>query len=83
MDEIAASTQPHNRYARIPTSEFGRARPIAIDDPEVVAYHFAALILWMPLDRALFLADDESVAPAELERLADAAIRVFFAAYGK
>lgn len=53
-----------------------------IDDPELAANHFAALTLWLPLDRALFRADYESVPPAELERLADGAARVFFAAYG-
>jgi TetR/AcrR family transcriptional repressor of mexJK operon len=56
---------------------------LQLDDSRLAAYHFAALILWMPLDRALFRADDESVPPAELERLADAAFRVFLAAYAK
>jgi hypothetical protein len=38
----------------------------------------------MSLDRTLFGANgDKSLAPAELERLAEAAARLFFSAYGK
>lgn len=55
---------------------------LQIDDPQLAANHFAFLILGMPLDRAMFYGDDERPSPAELERLADAGVRVFLAAYG-
>ncbi|HKN96713.1 MAG TPA: TetR/AcrR family transcriptional regulator [Pseudonocardiaceae bacterium] len=51
-------------------------------DPELAATHFAFLVLGRPLDRALFLGDDDIPDAAELARLADAAADVFLAAYG-
>jgi len=42
-----------------------------------------ALILWVPLDRAMFHLDGESFTAAGLEQLADAGVRVFLAAYAK
>lgn len=56
---------------------------LRVDDPRLAAGHFAFLILGMPLDRAMFYGDDEHPSPAELERLADAGVRVFLAAYGR
>jgi TetR/AcrR family transcriptional repressor of mexJK operon len=56
---------------------------LQIEDAQLAAVHFAALILWLPLDRAMFRADVVPAKPAELERLADAAVKVFFAAYRK
>jgi TetR/AcrR family transcriptional regulator, mexJK operon transcriptional repressor len=56
---------------------------LRLDDPRLAANHFVALILWVPLDRAMFHVDGESVTAAGLEGLADAGVRVFLAAYGK
>lgn len=53
---------------------------LAVDDPELAADHFAWLVLGLPLDRAMFYEDD--VSAVELQRLADAAVRVFLASYG-
>jgi TetR/AcrR family transcriptional regulator, mexJK operon transcriptional repressor len=50
-------------------------------DPELAATHFAFLVLGRPLDRALFLGDEDVPAAADLDRLADAAADVFLAAY--
>jgi TetR/AcrR family transcriptional repressor of mexJK operon len=52
-----------------------------MDDPLLAAYHFAYLVLAIPQDRALLLGEDQPFTPAELERFADAAVRVFLAAY--
>ena len=54
---------------------------LTLDDPRLAAEHFVALILWGPLDRAMFISDDETLPATELERLADAGVRVFLAAY--
>ena len=52
-----------------------------MEDPLLAAYHFAYLVLAIPQDRALLLGEDQPFTPAELERFADAAVRVFLAAY--
>jgi TetR/AcrR family transcriptional repressor of mexJK operon len=54
---------------------------LRLDDPLLAANHFAFLVL-SPMDRAMFSGVDELPAPAELDRLADAGVRVFLAAYG-
>jgi TetR/AcrR family transcriptional repressor of mexJK operon len=56
---------------------------LQLDDPRLAANHFVALILWVPLDRAMFHLDGESFTAAGLEQLADAGVRVFLAAYAK
>jgi TetR/AcrR family transcriptional regulator, mexJK operon transcriptional repressor len=55
---------------------------LQVDDPQLAAQHFVALVLWIPLDRALFVPDAEALPDAELEHLAAAGVRVFLAAYG-
>src|SRR2546423_1025297 len=74
MDEIAALASCLERLA-----ERGLMR---LDDHLLAARHFVALVLWVPLDRAMFVADADVPTAAELERLADAGVRVFLAAYG-
>lgn len=54
---------------------------LTIDDAQLAAQHFVALVLWVPLDRALFVPDAEALPDAELEHLAAAGVRVFLAAY--
>ncbi len=54
-----------------------------LDDPMLAANHFAWLVLAIPLDKAMFCGNDEGFAPAELEALADAGVRVFLAAYAR
>jgi TetR/AcrR family transcriptional repressor of mexJK operon len=52
---------------------------LRVDDPALAAGHFAYLVLGAPLDRAMFGGVDQ--APADLERHANQAVRVFLAAY--
>jgi TetR/AcrR family transcriptional repressor of mexJK operon len=54
-----------------------------VDDARLAADHFAALILYVPMDKAMFRSNNESLTAAELERLADQGVRVFLAAYGR
>lgn len=56
---------------------------VQIAEPQLAAYHFAYLVLTIPLDRAMICGEDDPFPPAELEHFADAAVRVFLAAYGK
>lgn len=49
-------------------------------EPLMAAHHFAWLALGMPLDRGMF-EPDGAPSQAELEKIADAAVRVFLAAY--
>jgi TetR/AcrR family transcriptional regulator, mexJK operon transcriptional repressor len=55
---------------------------LRVDDPALAASHLAWLILAVPLDRAMFCGDG-TFPPAELDRFADAGVRVFLAAYGR
>ena len=55
---------------------------LRIDDPALAAGSFAYLVLGRPLDRAMFCGVDEALSPADRERQADEAVRVFLAAYG-
>ena len=73
---VAALAIAFQRYA-------GRGL-VALDDPVLAANHFAFLILAIPLDKAMFCGEESSVAggEADLDRFADAGVRVFLAAYG-
>jgi TetR/AcrR family transcriptional regulator, mexJK operon transcriptional repressor len=53
---------------------------LRLEDPMLAANHLAFLIL-SPIDKAMFSGVDERPAAAELDRLADAGVRVFLAAY--
>src|SRR5215831_11199910 len=54
---------------------------LRLDDPAAAARHFAYLVLGLPLDRAMFCGTDTEP-PADLDRHADEAVRVFLARYG-
>jgi TetR/AcrR family transcriptional repressor of mexJK operon len=54
---------------------------LRIDDPRLAAAHFNWLVMSSPLNRAMFLGDDQPPARAELVRYADAGVRVFLGAY--
>lgn len=53
-----------------------------LDDASLAAEHFNWLIMSIPLNRAMFLGEDEVPTSAELEQFAHAGVRVFLAAYG-
>jgi hypothetical protein len=54
---------------------------LRLDDAELAAQQFNWLVLSIPLNRAMFSGEVDFSA-AELEHLADEAVRVFLAAYG-
>jgi TetR/AcrR family transcriptional regulator, mexJK operon transcriptional repressor len=56
---------------------------LQLDDPLLAAAHFNWLVMSIPLNRAMFLGEDEPPSTADLDRYADAGVRAFLAAYGR
>jgi TetR/AcrR family transcriptional repressor of mexJK operon len=54
---------------------------LRIDDPLLAANHFVGLLLWIPVNRAMFTGDHRAT-PEELECYAVAAVRAFLTGYG-
>ena len=54
---------------------------LRVDDPLLAANHFVGLLLWIPVNKAMFTGDHRS-SKADLERYAWAAVRAFLAGYG-
>lgn len=52
-----------------------------VEDPLLAANHFVGLLLWIPINKAMFTGDYRSD-PDELERFAAGAVRAFLAGYG-
>jgi AcrR family transcriptional regulator len=59
----------------------GLLRPLA--DPTLTAYQFAGLVMYKPMNQAMFAGTGARLEPEELERIADQAADVFVAAYGR
>jgi len=55
---------------------------LKLDDPMVAANHFVGLLLWIPINKAMFTGDPVSSKAAH-ERYASNAVRAFLAAYSK
>jgi TetR/AcrR family transcriptional regulator, mexJK operon transcriptional repressor len=54
---------------------------LRVDDPLLAANHFVGLLLWIPINKAMFTGDHRS-SPDELEHFAVAAVQAFLAGYG-
>ncbi|MEV5960952.1 TetR/AcrR family transcriptional regulator [Kribbella sp. NPDC051952] len=61
-------------------SERGLLREL--EDPTLAAYQFAGLVMYKPMNRAMFAGTSERPKPGELDNLAEKAVDVFLAAYG-
>jgi TetR/AcrR family transcriptional repressor of mexJK operon len=57
-------------------------RLLVLEDPLQAASHFIGMLLWIPVNKAMFTGSEHHVTKAELEREADAAARAFLRAYG-
>jgi TetR/AcrR family transcriptional repressor of mexJK operon len=55
---------------------------LKLDDPALAAEHYNWSIMSSPLNRAMLLGEEEALTAADLERYAEAGVRVFLAAYG-
>ena len=51
-------------------------------DPTLAAYQFAGLVMYQPMNQAMFAGTDDIPTAAELSRIAESAVEVFLAAYG-
>jgi TetR/AcrR family transcriptional regulator, mexJK operon transcriptional repressor len=61
--------------------ELAARKLLNVDDPLLAANHFVGLLLWIPINRAMYTGDYHSN-PDELERFAAAAVRAFLSGYG-
>jgi TetR/AcrR family transcriptional regulator, mexJK operon transcriptional repressor len=55
---------------------------LRIEDPLLAANHFSGMLLWIPVNEAMFTGSTRPRKKAEIDRLADGAVRAFLAAYG-
>jgi TetR/AcrR family transcriptional repressor of mexJK operon len=55
---------------------------LTIDDPAVAANHLAGLVLWVPVNRAMFCGKHDCFTKKELNDFADGGVDTFLAAYG-
>jgi TetR/AcrR family transcriptional repressor of mexJK operon len=55
---------------------------LQIEDPCLAANHFAGMLLWIPVNKAMFTGNNRPCTKSELDSVADAAVRAFIAAYG-
>lgn len=79
-------------YERVPERVIGalatefahltRRGRLRAPDARLAADHFAWLVVGAPIDRAMFRGPDDVPDPAQLDRIADAGVRAFLAAYG-
>ncbi|MEU9791225.1 TetR/AcrR family transcriptional regulator [Streptomyces sparsogenes] len=53
---------------------------LRIDDPLLAANHFSGLLLWIPVNKAMFHGSPQHTQP-ELDHYAEAGVRTFLAAY--
>jgi TetR/AcrR family transcriptional regulator, mexJK operon transcriptional repressor len=60
----------------------GRGLLRNLGDPALAAYQFAGLVMYKPMNQAMFAGTREVPDAAELSRIADSAVSVFMAAYG-
>ena len=54
---------------------------LAVGDPAIAAHHFVGLLLWIPVNRAMFTGEEAGPTKEELEAYADAAVQAFLRAY--
>src|SRR5262249_61709026 len=60
-------------------AQLAAAGRLQVDDPQLAAQHLAGMILWVPLNRAMFTGNDEP--PPDLDHFATAAVRAFLTGY--
>jgi TetR/AcrR family transcriptional regulator, mexJK operon transcriptional repressor len=66
--------------ALVRLADRGLLRSLA--DPTLAAYQFAGLVMYQPMNQAMFAGTAEVPAAEELSRIADSAVGVFLSAYG-
>lgn len=56
---------------------------LRVEDPMLAAQQFAGMVLWVPVNKAMFCGDDAALPPAEIDRYANAGARAFLSASGR
>jgi len=77
--------QGFERVLGTPATSFAalsKRRLLSFEDPLIAAHHFVGLLLWIPVNQAMFTGNDEPFTKTALDRYADAAVSAFLAAYG-
>ncbi|MEV6428917.1 TetR/AcrR family transcriptional regulator [Nocardia sp. NPDC051463] len=52
-------------------------------EPGIAAHHFAGLLLWMPINQAMFCGTDDLPDDAAIDHLTEVGVTAFLAAYGR
>jgi TetR/AcrR family transcriptional repressor of mexJK operon len=55
---------------------------LEVADPLLAAHHFTGLLLWIPVNRAMFTGDESAMAEADVDRYATGAVGAFLRGYG-
>jgi TetR/AcrR family transcriptional regulator, mexJK operon transcriptional repressor len=63
-------------------SGLAKRRLLDLEDPLLAAHHFVGMLLWVPVNLAMFTGNEQPYTKAALQRYADAAASTFLAAYG-
>jgi TetR/AcrR family transcriptional repressor of mexJK operon len=62
-------------------AELSRRNLLSLEDSLIAAHHFVGLLLWIPVNQAMFTGSDKPYTKTALDRYADAAVSAFLAAY--
>lgn len=55
---------------------------LRVDDPLLAAHHFVGLVLWIPMNQAMFTGDYQPKAKGDIANYADSAVQAFLVGYG-
>jgi TetR/AcrR family transcriptional regulator, mexJK operon transcriptional repressor len=58
------------------------AGALEIADASLAANHFVGMLLWIPINKAMFTGNEKPYSTEELEAMAESSVRAFLAAYG-
>lgn len=61
--------------------QFAAADMLRIDEPLAAAHHFVGLLLWIPVNNAMFRARAKRISEPEIERIVDNAVAAFLNGY--
>lgn len=56
---------------------------LLVGDPLLAGNHFVGMLLWIPVNRAMFTGEYDHATPADLDRYSQAATSAFVRAYGR
>ena len=63
--------------------ELADRKLLRVSDPFIAAHHFVGLLLWIPINRAMFTGDVRASDATKLDAYAITAVRAFLSAYSR